>query len=352
MADGGGSPAMSSSQQSAPAYLQPYLNYGLQQGTALYQSPSPSYYAGSQVAAPSTATQAGWQDAIARATQGSRVGNAAQQYGTNVLHGAYLGDSPYQRAVDQSITAATVPTVASQFSLGGRYGSGAHQGTMETALANAIAPQHYQNYQNERANMQNMAGMAPQLGQMDWQDIQGLMGAGAQQDVLGQNQINANMQKWNYNQNLAQNKLQQYMQMLGSPAFGTSSTSTQAPATSGTGSQILGILGGLGSAALLSDRTLKKNIAPLEDALAKVEALQGVSFDWIGSANGHREIGFVAQEVEEIVPEVVWDIPLAEGETKLGIDYPKLTALLVEAVKTLSAKVAALEATQRPVGTF
>jgi hypothetical protein len=164
MADGGGSPATSTQQQGPPDFLKPYLNYGLQQGTALYQSPSPSYYPGSQVAAPSTATQAGWQDAMARAQQGSKVGNAAQGYGTDVLQGKYLGDNPYQRAVDQSITAATMPTVNAQFSAGGRYGSGAHQGTAETALANAIAPQHYQNYQNERGMQQNMAGMAPQLG--------------------------------------------------------------------------------------------------------------------------------------------------------------------------------------------
>jgi hypothetical protein len=198
---------------------------------------------------------------------------------------------------------------------------------METALANAIAPQHYQQYQNERAAQQNMAGQAPTLGGMDWTDIQNLQNVGQQQDALGQSQIDANIQKWNYNQNLAQNKLQQYAQLMGGLPFGTSQTSTQNPATSGTGSQLLGILGGLGTAALFSDRTLKEDIEPLEDALAKVEALQGVSFDWIGNAGGHREIGFVAQDVEAIVPEVVWNIPISEGETKLGIDYPKLTAL-------------------------
>jgi hypothetical protein len=344
MPDGGGTPATQTQQQGPPQMLQPYLNYGLQQATQLYQSPSPSYYPGSQVAAPSTATQAGWQDAITRAQQGSQVGNAAQNYGTSVLSGAYLGGNPYQDAVNQSITAATVPTVNAQFSLGGRYGSGAHQGTMETALANAIAPQEYQQYQNERSAQQNMAQMAPGLAGQDWTDIQGLMGAGGQQDQLAQNQINANMANWNYNQNLAQNKLQQYMQLLGSPAFGTSSTSTQQPATAGAGNQILGILGGLGSAALLSDRTMKKNIEPLEGALAKVKALQGVSFDWIDEDDEKfREIGFVAQDVAPIVPEVVGIIETPGGD-KLGVDYPKLTALLVEALKELSAKVAALEA--------
>jgi hypothetical protein len=221
----------------------------LQQGAALYQSPSPSYYPGSQVAAPSTATQAGWQDAMARATQGSQVGNAAQQYGTNVLQGQYLNPNPYQDALNQSIAASVIPSVNAQFSLGGRYGSGAQSGTMTTALANAMAPPEYQNYQQERINQQNMAQMAPGLGAQDWTDIQGLLGAGSAQDQLAQQQIGANVNEWNYNQNLAQNKLAQYMQLLGSPGFGTSTTATSTPAGSDTMSQILklggGILGGL-----------------------------------------------------------------------------------------------------------
>jgi hypothetical protein len=87
-----------------------------------------------------------------------------------------------------------------------------------------------------------------------------------------------------------------------------------------------------------SDRSLKENIEPLEDALAKVQALQGVSFDWI--SNGRRDIGLIAQDVQPIVPEIVQTFG---DEGKLALDYPKLTALLIEAVKTLSARVEALE---------
>jgi hypothetical protein len=336
----GGNTSQQTQQSGPPAYLQPYLNYGLQQGAALYQSPSPSYYPGSQVAAPSTATQAGWQDAIARATQGSQVGNAAQQYGTNVLQGGYLNPNPYQGAVNQSIYASTIPAVDAQFSLGGRYGSGAQSGTLGTAIASQIAPLEYQNYQQERTNQQNMAGMAPALGAQDWTDIQGLLGAGSAQDQLAQQQIGANVNEWNYNQNLAMNKLQQYMQLLGGMP-GTSQTATSTPAGGDIGSQILKILGGA-AGGLLSDRTLKENIEPLEDSLAKVEKLQGVSFVWIVDGRKERQIGFVAQDVEPVVPEVVREHQIG-NEVKLGVDYPKLTALLVEAIKELSAKVAALE---------
>lgn len=239
----GGNTATQTQQSGPPQFLQPYLNYALQQGTNLYQSPSPSYYPGSQVAAPSTATQAGWQDAIARAQSGSAVGNAAQQYGTNVLQGGYLGLNPYQQQVNQSIYASTIPAVDAQFSLGGRYGSGAQSGTLGTAIANQIAPLEYQNYQQERANQQQMAGMAPSLGAQDWTDIQGLMGVGSAQDQLAQQQIGANVNEWNYNQNLAQNKLAQFAQLMGGLPFGQTTTQQTTPAGTDFGS-ILGKIGG------------------------------------------------------------------------------------------------------------
>ena len=95
-----------------------------------------------------------------------------------------------------------------------------------------------------------------------------------------------------------------------------------------------------------SDRSLKENIEPITGALEKVMALQGVSFDW--KSNSKRDIGLIAQDVISVVPEIVQDFPTfdAEGRTaeiKLALDYPKLTALLIEAVKELSARLEAVE---------
>ena len=99
-----------------------------------------------------------------------------------------------------------------------------------------------------------------------------------------------------------------------------------------------------------SDRTLKENIAPLAGSLDKVMALQGVSFNMIASPD-KPEIGLIAQDVQPIVPEVIQAYEHFDAATqrtvteKLAIDYPKLTALLIEAVKTLAARVDALEST-------
>jgi hypothetical protein len=90
-----------------------------------------------------------------------------------------------------------------------------------------------------------------------------------------------------------------------------------------------------------SDRTLKQDIAPLEGALDKVLALQGVSFSMIDDETGRRQIGLVAQDVMPVVPEVIQDYQAGDGEAKLALDYPKLVALLIEAIRELNAKLEA-----------
>lgn len=89
-----------------------------------------------------------------------------------------------------------------------------------------------------------------------------------------------------------------------------------------------------------SDRRLKKNIVPLEHALEKTLALQGVSFNWIDE-NAPRgvKIGLVAQDVESVFPEFVYT---AEDGTK-AVNYSQMTAVLIESVKALNAKVEKLE---------
>jgi endosialidase-like protein len=78
-----------------------------------------------------------------------------------------------------------------------------------------------------------------------------------------------------------------------------------------------------------SSRRWKTNIQTLPDALAKVEHLRGVSYELKDS--GKHEIGVIAEEVGRVVPEVV--SYEANGKDASGVDYSRLTALLIEAVK-------------------
>ena len=178
MPSGGGNTTTTTQASGPPAWLQPFLKQGADQDWSLYNTPGPGYYPGTTVANPSTATQAGNQAAVARGLNGNAAENAGTGYLTNVLNGKYLGGQNLD-PVHRSIAASVIPNVNAQFSLGGRYGSPDHAGSMTTALANAEAPYDYGNYQTERANQQSAAGMAPSYASQDWQDIAGLQSAGA-----------------------------------------------------------------------------------------------------------------------------------------------------------------------------
>ena len=86
-----------------------------------------------------------------------------------------------------------------------------------------------------------------------------------------------------------------------------------------------------------SDERLKNNIETLEHGLAKVEQLRGVTY----TRDGRENIGVIAQEVEKILPEIVLTADDEMG-TK-SVDYSRLTAVLIEAVKELSERVKELE---------
>jgi hypothetical protein len=80
-----------------------------------------------------------------------------------------------------------------------------------------------------------------------------------------------------------------------------------------------------------SDLTLKTNINTLTNPLDKITALRGVSFNWIES--GEPSIGFVAQEVQEVLPELVQGM-----EGGLSVEYSNIVAVAVEAIKELKAE--------------
>ncbi|MCA8339827.1 tail fiber domain-containing protein [Burkholderia multivorans] len=95
-----------------------------------------------------------------------------------------------------------------------------------------------------------------------------------------------------------------------------------------------------GDVQAFSDRRVKSNIKRIKDAMAKVRALVGVTFTRRRSKDKTRHMGFIAQDVEPIVPEVVH----TDEKGMKSIAYANMTALLAEAMKDLDKRVAALEA--------
>ncbi|WP_437963923.1 tail fiber domain-containing protein [Sorangium sp. So ce260] len=89
-----------------------------------------------------------------------------------------------------------------------------------------------------------------------------------------------------------------------------------------------------------SDRRLKRDIAPLGPSLGRVLRLAGVYYRWVDEKIGSGlQIGLIAQDVEAVFPELV----SATHEGTKGVDYARLVAPLIEAVKELAAEVEALK---------
>lgn len=86
----------------------------------------------------------------------------------------------------------------------------------------------------------------------------------------------------------------------------------------------------------------KTNITSIDKALEKVLNMRGVYFDWDAEHGGERDIGMIAEEVGKVVPEVVSYEQSSVYAT--GMDYGRLTALLIEAMKEQHKQIEALQA--------
>ena len=118
--------------------------------------------------------------------------------------------------------------------------------------------------------------------------------------------------------------------------------STTASTSKTTGALIVD--GGVGIAGALnvggdivayasSDERLKDNIELISNPIEKVQSLKGVTWDWNSNADILQQtlpnVGVIAQDVEKVLPQLVID----RDNGFKGVDYAKLTGLLIEAIK-------------------
>jgi len=110
---------------------------------------------------------------------------------------------------------------------------------------------------------------------------------------------------------------------------------------------VVGNICATGTIAACSDARYKTNLREIPDALNKVKSLNGIFFNWkrdefpaMGFKEGNQ-VGFVAQELKEVLPEAV-----SQGsDGYYSVDYGRLTPLLVEAIKELKSENVAKEET-------
>lgn len=95
----------------------------------------------------------------------------------------------------------------------------------------------------------------------------------------------------------------------------------------------------------ISDARFKHEVQPIENAIGKVAQLKGVEFHWKRSEfpernfESGRQMGLIAQEVEKVVPQVV----ATDASGYKAVEYSKLVALLIEAIKELKQEVEMLK---------
>jgi hypothetical protein len=88
-----------------------------------------------------------------------------------------------------------------------------------------------------------------------------------------------------------------------------------------------------------SDERFKKDIISIDDALDKIDHINGYYYNWKNGEDKTRQAGLLAQEVEEVLPEIV----STDGQGYKSVDYGKMNALLLQALKEQQQLVKKLE---------
>ena len=264
--DGGGDSSTKTKTTTEPwSGVKPYLLSGYKDAQNLYNSGAPSYYPGQTTAPMSSYSKQALDATAQRAAYGSDLTRSAQGQLQKTINGDYLNGNPY---LSQAINVATqpikdafsgevMPGIDSNFSSAGRYGSGLQGQAYNDAnaqlgqqIGNVSTNMSYQNYGDERQRQIQSMFFAPQMAQQDYADLAMLGQAGQGYDQYNQSLINADIAKWNYNQNKDWNYLNDYLGLLNG-ATGSSSTTTQPQQGSTAGGAITGALGGAMSGAYL-----------------------------------------------------------------------------------------------------
>ena len=268
----GGGGSTTTVQKSDPwAGQQPYLQNTFQQAQQLYNAGgmAPNYYPGQTVAGQSDWTKQALQMQADRAQSGSplitNASNAmnnittgqalAGNQGLNTLNQLAQEDNPYVDELYNRANSQVQANLDGNFNRAGRYGSGAHEAAAADA-ANNLAAQMYSSLWDKRADAASSAGQlyntgigqqvvagqtGQQLANQAYTDAEALSQAGGIMDEYNQQLINANIDRYNYDQQKALLALQNYNNLIQGSYGGTTTTTGQ---QSSSGSTLGNVAGG------------------------------------------------------------------------------------------------------------
>jgi len=267
-----------------------------------------------------TAGQAGATQNVANIAGSQQLGTGSQALNSGVSGLESLFSPQYEQ---QQVQGALAPSefAAQQANVGmnaGFAGAG-EQGSSREALANQTSQAlQQQMLGSTAANVESgitagRASAANSLGQI------GTTNLGSATGTVGQGLSASAAPVSLYNQYAST--------IFGAPQQTPNYSGTQGQTQSGSGKN---------SGINFSDIRLKRFVHVLDYGLAEVKKLIPVSWLWkdIQAHGDRKEIGFIAQDVEALIPEVV-----SKKDGYLGIDYPRLTAVLVNAIKQQQAQI-------------
>lgn len=226
---------------------QPYLEDLFRQAQVQFNNYHPQYFPG-QTVAPFDPLQTQAINQTAQVAQNNPTAGNASSAVNNYLGGSYLNQqNPYFNQVAQSTLGQVVPQLESQFAAGNGMNRPGAAYAVGQGAASAVGNLAYQDYQNQQANQLKAAFLAPQIQSMPYTDIAQMFNAGAANQSQNQAGINADINKFNFQQSLPFEQMNQYANLI-SGNYGGTSTLTQPYFQNNSGSNAA--LGGLGGMAL------------------------------------------------------------------------------------------------------
>lgn len=238
---GGGGKQDSTTTTSIDPSIKPYVTYGLEEGKRLYESQTPSFFPSQTYVSPSEQTQQALKMAQERAMAGSPLTGAAQAETLATIQGK--GVNPFLAgALEQTNRLAgedylrNIQKLQSGASSMGRYGSaaqGQQTGQAQDIFARALTEQGgqlaYNSAEAERQRQMAAVGAAPAMANADYADIQRLLSVGGAKEAQSAAQLQDEMNRFNFAQNLPQAKLSQFANLFSSVPQGTTTVQTATP---------------------------------------------------------------------------------------------------------------------------
>jgi hypothetical protein len=228
-----------------------YLPDIFNRATNLYGSGGPSYYPGQTHVPFSGETEQALTGIASRAQGGNSLNADAMGLARDTMRGDYLNNNPYldqvygraSRGVTRNFNESVMPGVNATFSRAGRFGSNAHQNTLDQAsdtlgrsLGEMGADIYGGNYQQERGRQLLAASAAPHLA---YADFDRLADVGRRREGLSERALGGDIARHNFNQERPYNALSRYLAAL-QGNYG----STQTAARPLYRNQAAGVLGG------------------------------------------------------------------------------------------------------------